>query len=752
MANTLVRPYDFILEPANLFDADPDRLRPFRVVAPPDPLSLFIVEDGALRLRPNEAARAPLNDPQGSFGELVLPRGVAVRGDTIFFADPARRRVLYWRPCTGAPRPLPAVAARPLSADSDAITEPEMPYCGLGEEHRPAERELFNPVGLAISARDDLVVVDAGYRRLLLFTQPGFVLRRIISLPARGDACNDNSLWRPVDAAAGPRGALYVADATGFIWRLDAQGRPDPLYGGVLPPGVVPRRIAVDGDGRAFVLAEEGGAVLAFDRHGRLMTSGEPPAPLIFTSIDDAVGNQPGAPRIRDLLGPVPLSLDGRELVLSHIHEQIRTGVAVTDGGLLALEGITDGPYAIYVPPRLTFAQTAALIIELDSRHFGNPWHRVVVERAEVERTGLRLFGRTSEQPLAALDATALTDPAWLASPVNTAEWLVQSPPGQYLYLGLEMIGPGDRTPELQRAYVYRERASSLSLLPATFQADEASRSVLDRLLSLFDTIYAELEVTIDEFAFLLDADSARPEFATSFLPWLASWFGLMLEQSWSEAQKRAFVREIMFLYRWRGTPKGIARLVELHTGVKSPQVIEHYPAWRELVLEDAAAGQMLTLTERQKRLRDWLNAPGIESYDLPGLKTAEPRHHFTILLPGYVLDDDDRLEALHRLLEAYIPAHTHYTLRRLPAHGFRLSYGRGDESDNHTPGLIVGVDIVLGSLPDWRVSPEVEPALRLGIGTLLPAAPAPSGVFQLGGPLRRSPRFRSVSSSCQDC
>jgi len=751
--STLIRPYDFILEPANLFDADPDRLRPFRVVAPADPSRVFAVEGEALQLRPNQAARAPLADPWGSFGGLVLAQGVAVWCDTIFFADPSRNRVLYWRPCAGPPRPLPAVAARPLSPTRPA--EPEPAPCLLIAPEPRGERELTQPVGLTISARDDLVVVDAAQRRLLLFALPGFVLRRIIALPAGGVGCG-SELWQPVDVAAGPRGRLFVADAAGFVRRLDSQGRPDPRYVGALPEGVAPGRIAVDGDGRVYVLSAGRDAVFVLDRFGTLIMTGEPPEPLRLTSIDQPP--EPGAPAVSKLLGPAPLSLDGRELILTAGREQIRTGLMVDNGGRLVLEDLDETPYSIYVPPLLTFAQEGTLVIELDSRHYGNAWHRVVIERAEVDRTGIQLYSRTSDQsrvdwPAEFPTGAAAVVAGWAVAPVNATEWLIQSPPGQYLYLGIQMSGPGDRTPLLTRAYVYRERDSSLSLLPATFQADPTGRSVLDRLLSLFDTIYAEIEITIDEFAFLLDADSVYPEFVNSFLPWLASWFGLALEQTWSEAQKRAFLREIMWLYRRRGTPVGIAKLVALHTGFPSTRVIEHYPAWRERVSGgDEVSGAGVAFGEQQQRLRDWLNAPGIESHGEPNLKKDEPRHHFTILLPGYTLADKDRLDALHRLLAAYIPAHTHYTLRRLPERGFRLSRPLPGPGGSRTPGVIVGVDTVLGSPPNWRVSPDVEPERRLGIGTLLPAAAGPVGVFQLGsGPLRRPPRRRSICSSCQD-
>ena len=148
---------------------------------------------------------------------------------------------------------------------------------------------------------------------------------------------------------------------------------------------------------------------------------------------------------------------------------------------------------------------------------------------------------------------------------MTTRSVLVQSPPGRYLYLALALKGPGDRTPSVERIYVYAHRQSSLHFLPAVYQADETSRLVLDRLLSLTDTLFGEIESQIEDFSLFLDVVGAPAD----FLPWLASWFDLTLEQAWSEAQQRAFLKNIVELYRWRGTIRGLRLLLRLHANLK---------------------------------------------------------------------------------------------------------------------------------------------------------------------------------------
>jgi len=65
------------------------------------------------------------------------------------------------------------------------------------------------------------------------------------------------------------------------------------------------------------------------------------------------------------------------------------------------------------------------------------------------------------------------------------------------------------------------------------------------------------------------------------FLPWLASWVALVLDETWSVEKRRRLIGEAVELYRWRGTIRGIKTFVEIYTGIV-PEIIEPFKAgWR---------------------------------------------------------------------------------------------------------------------------------------------------------------------------
>jgi hypothetical protein len=69
----------------------------------------------------------------------------------------------------------------------------------------------------------------------------------------------------------------------------------------------------------------------------------------------------------------------------------------------------------------------------------------------------------------------------------------------------------------------------------------------------------------------VFDRVARTPE---EFLPWLAGWVALSLQEDWSSEEKRRFISRMVPLYRKRGTTEGLSELLELFTGL-SPSVLE---------------------------------------------------------------------------------------------------------------------------------------------------------------------------------
>jgi len=109
-------------------------------------------------------------------------------------------------------------------------------------------------------------------------------------------------------------------------------------------------------------------------------------------------------------------------------------------------------------------------------------------------------------------------------------------------------------------------RSRYLRDLPAVFQENE----FLSRMLLIFEAIWEPLEQRQDQFPMYFAARSCP----ASFVPWLASWLHLSLDSQWPEARQRALLNEAMDLYRWRGTPYGLVRMIEVCTGL-TPVITE---------------------------------------------------------------------------------------------------------------------------------------------------------------------------------
>ncbi|GAB4145387.1 MAG: hypothetical protein Fur0021_02620 [Candidatus Promineifilaceae bacterium] len=107
-----------------------------------------------------------------------------------------------------------------------------------------------------------------------------------------------------------------------------------------------------------------------------------------------------------------------------------------------------------------------------------------------------------------------------------------------------------------------------LNYLPGSYHTD-----FMARFLGIFESILTPVEWTIDNFDLYLSA-ATSPQ---AFLPWLANWYAITFDATWSEAQRRAFLAEAHQLYARRGTRWALQRVLEIYTGV-SPEIVDLEP------------------------------------------------------------------------------------------------------------------------------------------------------------------------------
>ena len=108
--------------------------------------------------------------------------------------------------------------------------------------------------------------------------------------------------------------------------------------------------------------------------------------------------------------------------------------------------------------------------------------------------------------------------------------------------------------------------SSYLQYLPAIYKKDEFA----GRFLRIFEDILQPIEGLVDNVPYYLDPGVTTE----AFLPWLASWLGLALDERWPIHRRRRLVASAVELYRWRGTRKGLSEFLRIYTGV-TPQIAE---------------------------------------------------------------------------------------------------------------------------------------------------------------------------------
>jgi len=106
---------------------------------------------------------------------------------------------------------------------------------------------------------------------------------------------------------------------------------------------------------------------------------------------------------------------------------------------------------------------------------------------------------------------------------------------------------PGFLLNQGQAVHLTVTRKSYLQYLPAIYhQEDISGGNLLKDFLQIFQHIFSGLEVKIDQIYTYFDLDQAPLD----FLPWLASWVDLVLDESWGEDKKRNLIKIATELYK----------------------------------------------------------------------------------------------------------------------------------------------------------------------------------------------------------
>lgn len=204
----------------------------------------------------------------------------------------------------------------------------------------------------------------------------------------------------------------------------------------------------------------------------------------------------------------------------------------------------------------------------------------------------------------------------------------------------------GDTVAEEVATVGIEPKGSYLQHLPELYEEDE----LMGRFLMLFESFWAPMDTQIDSIANYFDPRLTP----AAFLPWLASWLDLELDESWPEEKVRQLIRWAIALHRSRGTRWGLLKYLELYTGCAA-KIVEHR-ADNFVLGDEARLGPAIALGDETDR-----NMPHTftVTLHLPPVETDSAQERKRL--------EEVRRQGIETIIRRQQPAHTVYTLQLEP-------------------------------------------------------------------------------------
>jgi phage tail-like protein len=296
--------------------------------------------------------------------------------------------------------------------------------------------------------------------------------------------------------------------------------------------------------------------------------------------------------------------------------------VAADTGGtvLISFEGVTD--IARLTKMRNYESNGTYLTQALDSTIPECEWHKVLLEADIPAQTQVKLSYHASD------NHELPKNPPWSTPLVNPRDALLFAAKGRCIWFKIELTSDNASisSPVVVHLSAYFPRISYLRYLPPVYQEDPASRDFLERFLSLFETLFKNLEQEIEDVPQLFDI-KATPE---GFLPWLSTWLGAIRDENWEDERWKEFLTRAIPLYKQRGTRAGLSEIIKIFMGVY-PIIIEPF--------------QLVRTSQDFKE-------------DAEKLFGSDPYTFCLLLKPGQITTETER-NAVRRIIDTEKPAHT---------------------------------------------------------------------------------------------
>ena len=214
----------------------------------------------------------------------------------------------------------------------------------------------------------------------------------------------------------------------------------------------------------------------------------------------------------------------------------------------------------------------AVCLPPVDSGEAGFAWHRLKLLARVPPEAAVRVYARADDAPgwpaWEALRGRALTSEALrgLFGPPTAQTDLLLQKNGRYLWLALELASGGAQPPQVDGLSLWMEGDHMTDYLPAVYRGQDFTY----RYLSIFNTLFQEMEAGIEALPRQLDPASASDGMAAFLARWLC------MEPEKGEEALRSRLPLVLDEYEAMYTVEGVRRSAQRLTGRK-PWIIEHF-------------------------------------------------------------------------------------------------------------------------------------------------------------------------------
>lgn len=229
------------------------------------------------------------------------------------------------------------------------------------------------------------------------------------------------------------------------------------------------------------------------------------------------------------------------------------------------------GEDGIRIAPGALWALAALPVV--DGGESGFHWDRLILDVDLPGEASLRVYARASDNPRwpAWEGLEQAEQPAeWVrdrfGSPLNRGTDLLLPCRGQYLWLALELTRGGGQSPVVHALHLRQGGDHMVDYLPAIYREQDFTY----RYLSIFNSMFQDMETAIDDLPRQLEADSAPEE----MLRYLSRWLCAGPEDDGGDLRTR--LPRLLEDYEDLYTPEGVKDSVERLCGQR-PELIEHF-------------------------------------------------------------------------------------------------------------------------------------------------------------------------------